>query len=80
MSRYFTEKIIRDIPKEYVVGRKYHTNWAKSRGMVWILRGYDLEKNLAFMETPKTQKTMVTHLDSLRDINRFCDIERIYED
>ena len=64
-------------PTEYVIGRKYHVSWAKSRGMVWILKAIDKDKKQAMLQTPKTKKIVYTQLDSLRDINRYIDERRV---
>lgn len=58
------------IPKEFVVGRKYHLSWATNRGMVWILKGNDSE--YASLETPKTKKVLLAKLADLRELNRFA--------
>lgn len=55
-------------PTEYVIGRLYHTSWARSRAYVWRLVSYD-EHGLAVMETPKTRRRLTTTLNSLRDTN-----------
>lgn len=57
------------IPKEYVIGRKYHIVWAKQRGMVWILKGCG--SDYASLETPKTRKPLLVKLKDLREINSF---------
>lgn len=58
------------MPNEFVIGRKYHCSWAKSRGMVWRLISYNETTNEATLKTPRTKKTIVTQLSSLRDINK----------
>lgn len=57
--------------KNYVIGRKYHCNWAYSRGMVWRLVSFNVELNEAFIVTPKTGKHIKTQLNSLRNINKY---------
>lgn len=57
------------IPKEFVIGRKYHLSWATNRAMVWVLKGYD--STYASLETPKTKKVLLTKLRDLREINTF---------
>jgi hypothetical protein len=59
------------VPEKFVIGRKYHCNWAKSRGLVWILVSFDEAKDEAIMRTPSTRRPMTTKLSSLRDINKF---------
>ena len=61
---------LNDIPIKLVIGRKYHTSWATNRGFVWILT--KLEGSTAIMKTPRTNKIMKTHINYLRDINRYC--------
>lgn len=56
-------------PVEYVIGRKYHCDWAYSKKCVWRLIGYNADTNLATLETPRTRKILVTKLSSLYDIN-----------
>lgn len=57
-------------PTEYVIGRKYHCDWAYNKKYVWRLIGYNIENNLATLETPKTKKILITKLSSLYDINK----------
>ncbi len=69
-----TEKQIRKEDKSYLVdkpkiGEKYHLSWAKEKGMVWILIGIVQNKKCTMM-TPKTKKTLVTDISTLRHINR----------
>lgn len=66
-------EIVSDIPKEFVIGRKYHCSWAKNRGMVWVLMGFDKEKDEAILMTPRTRKELKTKLSSLRNINKYCE-------
>jgi len=60
-----------DIPKKFVIGRKYHCSWAKARGFVWVLISFDTEKDEAVIQTPKTKKKLTTQLSSLRNINKY---------
>ena len=66
----YTPKNFNSIPKEYVIGRKYHCSWAKNRGYVWRLVSFDKANDKAVLITPKTKKIMETKLSSLRDINK----------
>lgn len=59
------------VPKAFVIGRKYHCSWAKSRGMVWILKDYSIMYDRATLVTPRTMKVIHTQLSALRDINHF---------
>lgn len=54
-----------DMPTEYVIGRLYHTSWARNRGYVWRLVSYS--GSIAVLETPKTRRRLETPLDTLRD-------------
>lgn len=56
-------------PIEYVIGRKYHCDWAYNKKYVWRLIGYNTQDDLATLETPRTRKILVTKLSSLYDIN-----------
>jgi hypothetical protein len=60
-----------DIPKKFVIGRKYHCSWATSRGFVWVLISFDTDKDEAVIQTPKTKKKLTTQLSSLRNINKY---------
>ena len=62
-----------DMPEAFIIGRKYHCSWAKSRGMVWIL--ISIENNIATLETPRTHKRITTDISYLRDINKNCKFE-----
>ena len=62
---------IDDIPKELIVGRKYHCSWAKSRGFVWFLVE-GLPNGKVVLETPRTRKRLITDAASLRNINKYC--------
>jgi len=62
---------VSDIPKQFVIGRKYHCSWASSRGFVWKLKYYSEENDLAILITPKTKKELKTNLSSLREINKY---------
>jgi hypothetical protein len=57
-------------PKEYVIGRLYHCDWASNRGFVWRLIAFDADRDYAKLETPKTRKWLDTKLSSLRDTNK----------
>lgn len=57
------------IPKEFIVGRKYHCSWANQKGMVWILEG--VYNNQADLITPKTKKRIQTHINNLRELNKY---------
>lgn len=57
------------IPKEFIVGRKYHCSWANQKGMVWILEG--VYNNQADLITPKTKKRIQTHVNNLRKLNKY---------
>lgn len=57
------------VPTELVVGTKYHTTWASSKGMVWFLKGIS-QNNQAILETPKTKRVIQTHVNHLRHINK----------
>jgi hypothetical protein len=65
---------LKDIPKEYIIGRKYHVSWAKNRGYVWKLVSFNVDTNKAVLETPNTKKQLTTELTSLRNINKFCEL------
>lgn len=56
-------------PVEYVIGRKYHCDWAYNKKYVWRLIGYNTQDDLATLETPRTRKILVTKLSSLYDID-----------
>lgn len=56
-------------PTEYVIGRPYHLEWAKNRGMCWILKGFNINTGKAILETPRTRKKLLTNLKDLRDVN-----------
>ncbi len=62
-----------DIPEKYIIGRKYHCSWAKSRGCVWKL--ISINEDVAILETPKTKKRITTQLSSLREINKYIKYE-----
>lgn len=57
------------IPKQFVIGRKYHCCWANSKGIVWILQG--VYNNQADLITPKTKRKIQTHINNLRELNKF---------
>lgn len=57
------------VPTELTVGTKYHCTWASSKGMVWVLKGIS-QNNQAILETPRTKKTITTHVHNLRHINK----------
>lgn len=57
------------MPIELTVGTKYHCTWAASKGMVWVLKGIS-QNNQAILETPRTKKTITTHVHNLRHINK----------
>lgn len=69
-----------ETPDVYIIGRKYHTTWARERGMVWVLISFDRTKNQAVLETPKTKKRFTTQLNSLQDINYFADLKETNPD
>ena len=71
--------LLSDKPTEYVIGRSYHTSWAKNRGYVWQLLSFDESKNVAELETPKTKKRLTTQLSSLRDTNKIIFKNRLHE-
>lgn len=56
------------IPKKLVVGEKYHISWASDHKMVWVLKSWN--SVYAFMETPKTKKSLSTKISDLREINK----------
>ena len=56
------------IPKELVLGEKYHCSWAQSRGMVWVLKA--VSNNQATLETPRTKRRITTHINFLRVLNK----------
>lgn len=64
------QSVDNDIPNEFVIGRPYHLSWAKNRGMCWILKAFDQERDEAHMKTPRTGKSLKTKLSSLRDVNK----------
>jgi hypothetical protein len=57
------------VPIELTVGTKYHCTWAFSKGMVWVLKGIS-QNNQAILETPRSKKTITTHVHNLRHINK----------
>ena len=60
---------------KYVEGRKYHLSWAYSNKLVWKLISFDIEKNEAVLETPRTKKRISTQLSALININKYKNIE-----
>lgn len=57
------------VPIELTVGTKYHCTWASKPGMVWVLKGIS-QNNQAILETPRSKKTITTHVHNLRHINK----------
>ncbi len=56
------------IPQKYVIGDKYHCNWATNNKLVWIL--LSIHDNIATLQTPKTKRILTTNINSLRVINK----------
>lgn len=59
-----------DLPEVFVIGRPYHLSWARNRGMSWILKSFDQDKDIAHLVTPHTRKPLQTKLSALRDVNK----------
>ena len=57
------------IPKQFVTGRKYHCSWANQKGMVWVLEG--IYNNQADLVTPRTKRKIQTHVNNLRELNKY---------
>lgn len=57
------------IPKKLISGRKYHCSWANQKGMVWILEG--VYNNQADLITPSTKRKIQTHINNLRELNKY---------
>ena len=51
-QRYERETKGSDVPKELVIGRRYHCRWAKSSGMSWVL--LEVMGDKCRLETPHT--------------------------
>lgn len=58
------------IPQNYVIGDKYHCNWAASNKLVWVL--LNIHNNIATLQTPKTKHIITTNINSLRVINKIA--------
>lgn len=58
------------IPQKYIIGDKYHCNWASSNAMVWKL--INISNNIATLQTPKTKRIIETHINSLRVTNKIA--------
>ena len=58
------------IPQNYIIGDKYHCNWASSNAMVWKL--INISNNIATLQTSKTKRIIETHINSLRVTNKIA--------
>lgn len=58
------------IPQKYVIGDKYHCDWATSNKLVWVL--LSIHNNIAILQTPKTKRILKTNINSLRVINKIA--------
>ena len=56
------------IPKQLVIGNKYHLSWASNKAMVWVLKSYN--STHAFLETPRTKKQLSSKITDLRELNK----------
>ena len=56
------------IPTKLNLGEKYHCSWANSKAMVWVLKA--ISNNQATLETPRTKRTITTHINHLRVLNK----------
>ena len=56
------------IPQKYIIGDKYHCNWATSNKLVWIL--VSINNNIATLQTPKSKRILKTNINSLRVTNK----------
>jgi len=56
------------IPQKYIIGDKYHCNWATSNKLVWVL--ISINNNIATLQTPRTKRILTTNINSLRVTNK----------
>ena len=57
------------IPKQVVIGQKYHTSWQYNTKMCWILRGVNNE-GIALMEAPRAKTQFITDVHTLRHLKK----------
>jgi len=55
------------IPKQLIIGNKYHLSWAASKAMIWVLK--EIIGSKVILETPKTKRQLVSNHTDLRETN-----------